>query len=40
MTVKGDNKQEADETVRAAGAGAPFVRLADPVAIGTILNDD
>ena len=40
VTVKGDKKREADETVRAARRRRAVRRLADPLAIGTILNDD
>ena len=39
VTVKGDKKKEPDETF-ALLLLAPFVNLADPVATGTILNDD
>jgi hypothetical protein len=39
VTVKGDHQKEADETF-AFLVLAPFVRLADPIAIGTIQSDD
>ncbi len=40
VTVKGDNKKEADERFQLLVAGLPFVQLADPVGVGTITNDD
>ena len=40
MTVKGDNKKEADERFQLLVAGLPFVQLVDPVGVGTITNDD
>jgi len=40
VQVKGDNRREADETFALLVLAVPFVRLADPVAIGTIVNDD
>jgi uncharacterized protein len=38
-TVKGDKRKEPDETF-ALVVLAPFVNLADPIAIGTIRDDD
>ncbi|SCL13876.1 hypothetical protein GA0070624_0256 [Micromonospora rhizosphaerae] len=40
VTVRGDRKVEADEQLTLLVAGAPGLRLADPVAVGTITNDD
>ncbi|MFR9776510.1 lamin tail domain-containing protein [Micromonospora sp. MS34] len=40
ITVRGDKKVEADEQLKLYVAGVPGLRLADPVAVGTILNDD
>ncbi len=40
VTVNGDNKKEPDERFRLLVAGVPFVQLADPVGVGTIVNDD
>ncbi|MFG3687607.1 lamin tail domain-containing protein [Micromonospora sp. NPDC047740] len=40
VTVRGDKKREADEQLTLYVAGVPGLRLADPVAVGTILNDD
>ncbi|MFU8875537.1 lamin tail domain-containing protein [Micromonospora sp. SL4-19] len=40
VTVHGDRKREADEQLRLYVAGVPGIRLADPMAVGTILNDD
>ncbi|MCW3812888.1 lamin tail domain-containing protein [Micromonospora sp. DR5-3] len=40
VTVRGDKKAEADEQLTLYVAGVPGLRLADPVAVGTILNDD
>ena len=40
VTVKGDNKKEADERFQLLVAGLPFAQLADPVGVGTITNDD
>ncbi|PWU59830.1 endonuclease [Micromonospora globispora] len=40
VTVRGDQKVEADEQVKLLVTGVPGLRLADPVAVGTILNDD
>jgi predicted extracellular nuclease len=40
VTVKGDRRREADERFVLLAAGAPYLRLADPLAIGTIRNDD
>jgi predicted extracellular nuclease len=38
--VRGDTRREADERFALLAIAAPFVHLADPLAIGTILNDD
>ncbi|SBT48208.1 lamin tail domain-containing protein [Micromonospora auratinigra] len=40
VTVRGDKKVEADEQLKLYVAGVPGLRLADPVAVGTIRNDD
>ncbi|MEU5937837.1 lamin tail domain-containing protein [Micromonospora sp. NPDC047548] len=40
VTVRGDRKVEADETIAFAVAGPLDLRFADPLAIGTITNDD
>jgi hypothetical protein len=40
VTVHGDRKQEADEKLTLLVAGVPGLRLADPVAVGTISDDD
>jgi predicted extracellular nuclease len=40
VQVKGDRRREADETFALVVLAAPFVRLADPLAVGTITNDD
>ncbi|MGW0431414.1 lamin tail domain-containing protein [Micromonospora sp. NPDC003197] len=40
VTVQGDRKREADEKLLFTVVGEPSVRLADPLAIGTISNDD
>ncbi|WP_405116086.1 lamin tail domain-containing protein [Micromonospora sp. NBC_01405] len=40
VTVRGDRKREADEKVNLLVAGVPGLRLADPLAVGTIANDD
>ena len=40
VSVKGDKKKEADEQFALLVVAAPNVVLADPLAIGTILNDD
>ncbi|WP_446217072.1 lamin tail domain-containing protein [Micromonospora sp. IBHARD004] len=40
VTVRGDRKVEADEQLKLIVAGVPGLRLADPVAVGTIANDD
>jgi predicted extracellular nuclease len=40
VAVRGDRKREPDEQFALLVAGAPFVRIADPIAIGTIQNDD
>ena len=36
MTVRGDRRREADERLALVVAGLPGLRLADPLAIGTI----
>ncbi|MGC4803908.1 lamin tail domain-containing protein [Micromonospora sp. DT233] len=40
VTVRGDRRREADEKVNLIVAGVPGLRLADPLAVGTISNDD
>lgn len=40
VSVRGDRRVEADEQLKLYVAGVPGLRLADPVAVGTILNDD
>ncbi|NES12492.1 MULTISPECIES: lamin tail domain-containing protein [Micromonospora] len=40
VSVRGDRKVEADEQLKLYVAGVPGLRLADPVGVGTILNDD
>ncbi|MFJ5600837.1 lamin tail domain-containing protein [Micromonospora parva] len=40
VTVRGDRKRESDEKVTLLVAGVPGLRLADPLAVGTIINDD
>jgi len=40
VSVRGEKKKEPNETFALLVVGAPFVRLADPLAIGTITNDD
>ncbi|MFF5175316.1 lamin tail domain-containing protein [Micromonospora sp. NPDC000089] len=40
ITVRGDRRVEANEKLTIAVAGVPNLRLADPLAIGTITNDD
>jgi hypothetical protein len=40
VTVRGDRRREADERLALVVAGVPGLRLADPLAIGTITNDD
>ncbi|WP_091552421.1 lamin tail domain-containing protein [Micromonospora pattaloongensis] len=40
VAARGDRKREADEKLAFVVAGVPGLRLADPIAIGTILNDD
>jgi len=40
VTVRGDRRREADERLSLLVAGVPGLRLADPIGIGTILNDD
>ncbi|SCE84023.1 hypothetical protein GA0074696_1169 [Micromonospora purpureochromogenes] len=40
VTVRGDRKVEADEKIAFAVAGPLNLRFADPLAVGTITNDD
>ncbi|MFG1799023.1 lamin tail domain-containing protein [Micromonospora carbonacea] len=40
VTVRGDRRREADEKVNLLVAGVPGLHLADPLAVGTIANDD
>ena len=40
VSVRGDRKREADEKLTLLVAGVPGLRLADPLAAGTITNDD
>jgi hypothetical protein len=40
VSVRGDRRREADERLSLLVVGVPGLRLADPIAIGTILNDD
>ncbi|MFE9693923.1 lamin tail domain-containing protein [Micromonospora sp. NPDC005806] len=40
VTVRGDKKAEPDEQLNLYVVAAPGVRLADPVGVGTITNDD
>jgi hypothetical protein len=40
VTVKGDNRKEGNEKFVLLVVGAPFVALSDPIAFGTITNDD
>ncbi|MCM0675512.1 lamin tail domain-containing protein [Micromonospora phytophila] len=40
VTVRGDRKPEADEQVTLLVAGVPGLRPTDPLAVGTIANDD
>ncbi|MCX5120242.1 lamin tail domain-containing protein [Micromonospora sp. NBC_00362] len=40
VSVRGDRKREADEKLTLLVAGVPGLRLADPLATGTITNDD
>ncbi|MEU8010459.1 lamin tail domain-containing protein [Micromonospora parva] len=40
VTVRGDRKRESDEKLTLLVAGVPGLRLADPLAVGTIVNDD
>ena len=40
VSVRGDRRAEADETLSFVVGGAPGVRVPDPIAIGTIVNDD
>ncbi|MFB9238882.1 lamin tail domain-containing protein [Plantactinospora siamensis] len=40
VQVRGDRRREADEKLALVVAGLPGVTLADPLAFGTIVNDD
>ncbi|WP_433264573.1 lamin tail domain-containing protein [Micromonospora vinacea] len=40
VSVRGDRRREADEKLTLLVAGVPGLRLADPLATGTITNDD
>ncbi|MFG1873181.1 lamin tail domain-containing protein [Micromonospora arborensis] len=40
VTVRGDRKRESNEKLTLLVAGVPGLRLADPLATGTITNDD
>jgi hypothetical protein len=40
VTVRGDRRREPDERLLLAVIGGPWLTLADPVATGTIANDD
>jgi predicted extracellular nuclease len=40
VNVRGDRRRESDERLALVVAGIPGLRLADPLAIGTITNDD
>ncbi|SCL20385.1 hypothetical protein GA0070616_1965 [Micromonospora nigra] len=40
VTVRGDRKAEANERILFAVAGSPALRFTDPLAIGTVTNDD
>jgi predicted extracellular nuclease len=40
VSVKGDRRREGDERFALVILAAPFVRIADPVVFGTIINDD
>jgi uncharacterized protein len=40
VAVRGDKRREADEELLLVVVGGPWLTLADPVATGTILNDD
>jgi hypothetical protein len=40
VSVKGDRRREPDERFALLVAGVPYLRLADPLAVGTIVNDD
>ncbi|MEU7845204.1 lamin tail domain-containing protein [Micromonospora sp. NPDC049114] len=40
VTVRGDRRRESDEKLTLLVAGVPGLRLADPLATGTITNDD
>ncbi|MFF5178595.1 lamin tail domain-containing protein [Micromonospora sp. NPDC000316] len=40
VTVRGDRKREPDEKLTLLVAGVPGLRLADPLGVGTITNDD
>jgi uncharacterized protein len=40
VQVKGDRRREANEVYTLLVLAAPYVQLSDPIAIGTIVNDD
>ena len=40
VSVRGDHKKEANETFALLVVGVAGVRLAKPIGIGTIINDD
>jgi hypothetical protein len=40
VSVRGDRRKEPDERLAFVAAGAPYVRLGDVLAVGTIVNDD
>jgi uncharacterized protein len=40
VSVRGDKRREADEKLLLVVVGGPWLTLADPVATGTIVNDD
>jgi hypothetical protein len=40
VAVRGDKRREADERLLLVVVGGPWLTLADPVATGTIVDDD
>jgi hypothetical protein len=40
VSVRGDRRRESNEHFALVVLGAPYVQLADPIALGTIVNDD
>ncbi len=40
VMVRGDRKREADEKLALLVFGTPYLHLTDPIAVGTITNDD